>query len=132
MMITIALIEDDVEDQQLICASLKRTERDIKVESFSEAGTFVRYLERTIQLPDMVILDIGLPGINGWELLSVIKTNLSWQNIPVIILSSSIDEKMMEKYFSLDADAYYVKPFRISEYGKIFEKCLDFLESTSK
>jgi two-component system response regulator MtrA len=64
-------------------------------------------------LPDLVILDLMLPGINGFEVLRVIRALST--DVPVLILSASGDEQDRIRSFRLDADQYVTKPFGLLE-----------------
>jgi len=60
---------------------------------------------------DLVITDINMPDINGLELVSFIKKNEQYSDIPLFIVSTEGSERDKEKGMSLGADAYLVKPF---------------------
>ena len=64
---------------------------------------------------DLVITDINMPDINGLELVSFIKKNPNYSAIPLFIISTEGSERDREKGMSLGADAYLVKPFKLSK-----------------
>jgi two-component system, OmpR family, KDP operon response regulator KdpE len=66
----------------------------------------------TIDKPDLIILDLNMPDIEGSEVLERVR---SWSNIPVIVLSIQADEQEKVRLLRLGADDYVVKPFGISE-----------------
>jgi two-component system KDP operon response regulator KdpE len=66
----------------------------------------------TMNKPDLVILDLNLPDLEGSEVLERIR---SWSNVPVIVLSIQSDEREKVRLLKLGADDYVVKPFGISE-----------------
>lgn len=73
--------------------------------------------------PDAIILDIMLPGIDGWETYERIKKNESWSNIPIIFLTARSD------YFTMGAgrflgDGYVEKPFEPHELKRRVEKAI--------
>ena len=61
-------------------------------------------------LPDIILLDINLPGMDGFELLALIRKTPRLRIIPVVILSSSIDEGDIQRAYGLGANAYMSKP----------------------
>ena len=61
--------------------------------------------------PDLVILDLRLPGINGYEICSQLKKDAAFSNIPVIIITGSTDSGDRELAENALADAFIVKPF---------------------
>lgn len=65
---------------------------------------------RTI-MPDVIILDIMMPGMDGYEMLTILKADDATQNIPVILLTAKTREQDIEKGKKLGADSYITKPF---------------------
>lgn len=60
---------------------------------------------------DLIITDINMPDINGLELISYVRNNPNYQNIPVFIVSTEGNPKDLEKGKALGANEYIVKPF---------------------
>jgi two-component system chemotaxis response regulator CheY len=60
---------------------------------------------------DLIITDINMPDINGLELISYVKNNPNYRDIPLFIISTESSEKDMEKGLALGADEYLTKPF---------------------
>ncbi|MGD1932296.1 MAG: response regulator [Leptolyngbyaceae cyanobacterium] len=63
-------------------------------------------------LPDMVILDIEMPHINGFELCQVLRSHPQWQHLPIIFLSIHADPAKQHQAFALGADDYVTKPIQ--------------------
>ena len=61
--------------------------------------------------PDLVILDIMLPGISGWEVCEIIRLNPNYRNVKIIFLTARGAETEIARGLSLGADAYITKPF---------------------
>ncbi|MEL7353436.1 MAG: response regulator, partial [Cyanobacteria bacterium J06560_5] len=61
-------------------------------------------------LPDLVILDIEMPHINGFELCQVLRSHAQWQHLPIMFLSVHGDRTRQEKAFALGADDFITKP----------------------
>ncbi len=76
------------------------------------------------QIPDMVILDIMMPLVDGFETLEQIKKNDSLQNCKVMFLTAKNKESDIEKGLALGADAYLTKPFSIK---KVVDKVMELL-----
>ena len=66
-------------------------------------------------MPDLLLLDIDMPGMNGVEVCRAIRTDVRFKALPIIFLSSNSDEKTTVKGFRAGADDYVTKPFRVNE-----------------
>ena len=74
---------------------------------------------REIELPDIILLDLNLPGISGHEVLKAVKSNVNLSHIPVIILSSSNAESDIKKTNKSQVDGYLVKPLNVDSFSKV-------------
>lgn len=88
-------------------------EKGYTVVPVSDAADLMAKLEQ--ERPDLVLLDIMMPGVDGLELLEQIKTDEQWRDIPVLMLSSMPPEDATVKAFTLGASDYIAKPFRVRE-----------------
>ena len=61
--------------------------------------------------PDLIILDLMLPNLNGYQICSMLKRDRKYQNIPIILLTSRSKEKDVDEGFKAGADAYITKPY---------------------
>jgi CheY-like chemotaxis protein len=66
--------------------------------------------------PDLIILDIKMPRMNGFDVLRILKTNQETLYIPVVILSTSENENDITLAYSLYANSYIIKPIEITEF----------------
>lgn len=107
---TIYVIEDDLALQELYAYTL---ENDFICHCFADGESFFEALSGN--LPDLVLLDIMLPGEDGFEILSRIKTAKSTSHIPVIMISAKGEEINKVKGLNLGADDYIAKPFGVLE-----------------
>ncbi len=79
-----------------------------------------------LDAPDLVLLDIRLPILNGHEVLSAIKAHAPLNMLPVIILSTSGAEQDVRKAYSLGASCYIVKPRDLEQFIAICKSLYDF------
>lgn len=116
----ILLVEDN-EDYQLFF-KLKFNELSLGTEliPFNDGTSFLNYLKEigNSELPNLIVLDLGLPDISGFELLELLKINPALKKIPVIIFSSSESRFDIEKSYNLNANSYVVKPIGLDEIGE--------------
>ena len=105
------LLEDDLDLSKIIEEFLLAANFHIK--TFSDYRLFFDALRAN--KPDIILLDLMLPMIEGTEVLKYIKTNLMLHNIPVIVVSGLINEKEKVLCLDLGADDYISKPFGFNE-----------------
>ena len=65
--------------------------------------------------PDLLLLDIMLPGISGWEVCEIIRLNPDYRDVKIVFLTARGDESEIEMGLALGADAYITKPFSNDE-----------------
>jgi CheY-like chemotaxis protein len=76
--------------------------------------------------PDLILLDINMPGLNGHDVLGAIKANEKWRVIPTLMLSTSVlDADILESY-RLHANCYLAKPGNIDEFNALVDSINDF------
>ncbi|MBI9009247.1 MAG: response regulator transcription factor [Tenericutes bacterium] len=104
-------VEDDQNIQNVIQIALRNSNYEIS--SFDDAKSLYKRLEN--EKPDLFLLDIMLPDLDGLEILKHLKSNPQFQDIPVMIISAKISE--VDKVIGLDsgADDYLIKPFGVLE-----------------
>jgi two-component system alkaline phosphatase synthesis response regulator PhoP len=107
---TIYVIEDDLALQELYAYTL---ENDFICHCFADGESFFEALPDNV--PDLVLLDIMLPGEDGFAILSRLKTAKSTFHIPVIMISAKGEEINKVKGLNLGADDYIAKPFGVLE-----------------
>lgn len=110
-------IEDDNEISSLI--SLVLTKSGFKVVSFEDGESFLETFKS--KKPNLILLDLMLPGIQGIDLLKIIRSDENNDNIPILIVSakSLIEDKILG--FDIGCDDYIEKPFNILELKKRVE-----------
>ncbi|MGZ8320151.1 MAG: ATP-binding protein [Telluria sp.] len=105
------LVIDDNED---IVLHLKRVlEPEARIESAGNALAGLDAIRRLV--PDIVLLDVMMPGMSGFELLRIIRADDAIQSIPVIVLSAHAGEEARLEALAAGADDYMVKPFSARE-----------------
>ena len=103
----IVCIVDD--NQTNLLMGQKALESKFRVFTFSAAPKLFKLLEKTT--PDLILLDVDMPDMDGYEALAVLKNNNDYSQIPVIFLTAHSDETNEIKGLSLGAVDYIVKPF---------------------
>ena len=114
---TILLVEDDPADAEMTADALREAHLAnpiVHVEDGVEALDYLRrtgaYADRAEGHPVVVLLDIKMPRMDGIEVLREIRSNNDTKHIPVVILSSSREERDLAASWDLGVNAYVVKP----------------------
>ena len=109
----IFIVEDDEDIRGLVLYSLEAN--NYACEGFESGETFFEMLNTVAELPDLILLDIMLPGDDGLEILKKMRSNSKFKSIPIIMLTAKSGE--IDKVIALDtgADDYVVKPFGVTE-----------------
>lgn len=108
---TIFVVEDDENIRNLILYGLKN--RSYLAQGFDSSSSFYASLEANI--PDLIILDIMLPGEDGFTILEKLKLNSLYRDIPIIFLTAKTGEYDRIKGLDMGADDYILKPFSVME-----------------
>ena len=117
---TALLVEDSITDRDLLTRYLQKT--GLTVTSAQSSEEALKVLLAT--LPDIVLLDVVLPGKSGFELCRNLKTTEATQNIPVIICSNKGTEADKLWGSMLGADAYLAKPVDPQQLMKAVEQLM--------
>lgn len=123
----ILLIEDSVIQALIISELLKENNEKYNLTILNDGEKALKYLFRkepysNVPLPDIVILDLNLPKVNGFEILTEIQKHENLRHIKVVILTSSDDDQDKSKARMLGAMDYFTKPFVFTEYQEIIDR----------
>ncbi|WP_435008180.1 response regulator [Tundrisphaera lichenicola] len=123
MLKPILLVEDNPKDVELSLVALGKSQLANEVvvaRDGAEALDYLRvqgpYKDRPQGNPAVVLLDLKLPKIDGLQVLEQIKGDPNLQSIPVVILTSSREEKDLLRGYKLGVNAYVVKPVSFKEF----------------
>ncbi|MCM8771565.1 MAG: response regulator transcription factor [Candidatus Omnitrophica bacterium] len=107
----IAIIEDEKDILELVSLHLKKTNFNVK--GFLTGKEFLDFIKK--EKPDLVILDLMLPDIDGIEICKFLKSDNKFSDIPIIILTAKGEEIDRVVGLEIGADDYVTKPFSIKE-----------------
>ena len=118
------MIVDDEEDQ-IFCIKTGFQEifgKDYEIISADSGKRCFELLKDNV-IPDIILLDIMMPDMNGWEVFDKLRASKEWKNIPVVFLTARSDE-FAENAGGLIADDFIEKPIDIKELKDRIEKVL--------
>ncbi|ESQ91321.1 hypothetical protein ABAC460_07070 [Asticcacaulis sp. AC460] len=127
----VLLVEDNRGDAMLTCRAFKRAQRvrHIVVAETGEKGLSILRREDGFDdadRPDIILLDLNLPGIGGHDFLSEVKSDPALRCIPIIVLSSSSARADVVGSYNRHANGYITKPVTIDAYDGIVAKIEDY------
>lgn len=122
----ILLIEDNHADARMINEIFKEFNKKIKLYTINNGAEALKFLNKkeknqNMLFLDLVLLDLNIPLINGFEILKEIKSSNKLKNIPVIILTTSTNKEDFLKARKLQADCFITKPLYYHDYNNVLK-----------
>lgn len=135
--INILLVEDNQGDVVLTMEALEEGRIHNVVTVVKDGQEAIDYLSKSgsfanSTLPDLVLLDINLPKVDGKEVLSFIKTDPKLKRIPVVMLTTSSSEKDVIESYESYANCYITKPVDVNKFFEVVKTIEDFWISIVK
>ena len=102
---TILIVDDTPENVDILSELLSSYNRKVAI----NGEMAIKVAEKT--KPDLILLDVMMPGIDGFETAKRLKANIETKNIPIIFVTAKTDIKSFVEGFELGAEDYIMKPF---------------------
>jgi len=127
----ILLIEDNPGDVRLTSIALKRSKMLLNLNIVQDGNKALAYLRNEGEYsdairPDLIFLDLNLPGMDGRDVLAEIKTDPGLSSIPVVVLTCSSAEEDVLRSYALHANCFITKPVDLNQFIKIVSTIEDF------
>jgi two-component system, chemotaxis family, response regulator Rcp1 len=131
MPIQVLLIEDSPGDVRLTKEAFREADRAIVINVANDGVEAMAFLRREgfhahAPRPDLILLDLNLPRMDGREVLAHIKEDGSLKTIPTVILTTSEAEADILKSYQLQANCYLTKPVQLDEFEAVVKSINDF------
>ena len=128
--VEILLAEDNPRDAEMTLRALRKINFLNKVHWVKDGEEALSYLKRTgeyadrasVRIPKLVLLDIKMPKVDGIEVLRQIKTDTMLQGIPVVVMTSSNEERDVVESYRLGVNSYIVKPVEFASFVETVAK----------
>ncbi len=123
----ILLVEDDLADQKLVKRSLSQAKIANELHIVNGGEQALEYLQGSkngdeqTPMPDLILLDLNMPGMGGQELLKHLKADNELDIIPVVILTTSDSDKDILESFKLQAAGYIKKPVSLEGFHEVMQ-----------
>ena len=119
---TVLLVDDGPNERILFEMAAKKAGATFSLQYAADGREAVEYLEgletyadrSRHPLPDLVVLDVNMPRMNGFEFLEWLRRHSVWQSMPVVMWTSSAQESDIRRAYSLLANSYLVKPLSLT------------------
>ena len=127
--VLVMLVEDNLDHAELVMRTLSEHKVVNKIRHFTEGQSALDYLFRRGEYtepensprPNLILLDLRLPRVDGLEILKEIKDSDDLRSIPVVILTTSEAERDIARAYMNHANSYLVKPVGFDEFNKLME-----------
>ncbi|MEZ5644605.1 MAG: response regulator [Burkholderiaceae bacterium] len=120
----ILLVEDNPMDLDLTLRAFARKKFSNEIQVARDGEEALAFMERWdagAALPAVILLDINLPKINGLEVLQRLRAHESYRRIPVVVLTSSREDRDLKTAYDLGANSYIEKPVSFSKFIEVAE-----------
>ena len=129
--LAILLVEDHLADARLVLESFRESGAPHHVDHVRDGIEALDFLRRTppferARLPDLILLDLNLPRMDGRELLAVIKSDPALHAIPVVVLTTSSAEKDVVRAYELRGNCYVTKPLDLDGLLRVMHAIEEF------
>ena len=127
----ILIIDDSESDTMLMEEAIKDTSVPTNIHIVNDAQEALKFLNKEAQYksaprPNLIILDLKMPKMDGHDFLKKVKTNENLKGIPIIVLSTSSDPVDIKKCYDLHANCYIEKPVNFLRFKKVISVINDF------
>jgi two-component system response regulator len=117
---TILLIEDNADDEQLTLRAMRQSEVPNIIRVARDGVEAIDYLfGDNAKLPDLILMDLKLPKISGLEVLERVRKEPSARRLPIVVLTSSDEERDILECYRLGANSYVRKPVDFDEFIEV-------------
>ena len=135
MPIEVLLVEDSPGDVRLTQEAFRDANKSIRLHVASDGVEAMAFLRRegrhgNAPRPDLILLDLNLPKMDGREVLAQIKADESLKTIPTVILTTSEEKADIAKSYQLQANCYLTKPVQLEAFESLVRSINDFWLTT--
>ena len=124
----ILIAEDDDDDKEFLRLAFKKAATTQSIQMASNGLEVLDYLRRLSdkELPCLIVLDLNMPVLDGLQTLEALNEKPDFQNIPIVIFTTSSSDEDRERCLSKGASDYFVKPDNMTEIVKTVETMLQY------
>jgi len=116
----ILLVDDSEDDRLLMIRSLKKSSPEAEIITAEDGIAALKFIDNhaATHPPSVVLLDLNMPKVDGFEVLSRIRANSATKNLPVVVLTTSNEACDVKRSYELGANSFVRKPVDSREYAR--------------
>ena len=124
----IIVIEDDVDDQEILLSIFQKLDYHNEIIFYKDGNEALEYLNRTDVQPFLILSDINMPRIDGFELRNKVFTNEQLQTkcIPYLFFTTSATKKAVIDAYALSVQGFFLKPNSVSDLERTIRKIVEY------
>jgi CheY-like chemotaxis protein len=126
--LSILLIEDDVIEIMKFNRVIKTLNLNHKIKEVNNGEEALEELNKKNDLPDLILLDLNMPKLNGIDFLKILKKDEVLKYIPTVILSTSSNLVDVKQCFKIGIAGYIIKPLKYEDYKEKIFKLINYWE----
>ena len=129
--IQVLLVEDNPADADLMRETIEASKLRLDLSTVKDGVEAIQYLRcegpfANAKRPDLILLDLNLPRMNGRQVLASVKSDADLRGIPVVVLTSSSAEQDIVQSYNLGANCYVIKPVDLKAFQAIVKQVESF------
>lgn len=124
----IIVIEDDKDDQEILAEIFNKLDYPNKILFFQDGFKAIEYLTNATEQPFLILSDINMPKISGFELREKIfqNTDLRMKCIPYLFFTTATSQKAILEAYSMSIQGFFIKPTSFSELEKTIKRIVEY------
>ena len=125
---TIYLVDDDEDDRMFISGAIHQVLDRVNVIEFDNGIDFLQLMASLplSQESAIILMDINMPRMSGMEVISALKANLDHRHLPILVISTATDTRLIDKIITNGASGYFAKPGNLEEIQQLALNIKDF------
>ena len=124
--LSILLVDDDKIERLKFKKVCQEVNFKSNIFEAKDGETALALLDNCTTPFDLIISDLNMPRMNGFEFLATLKKNSEFKNIPIVIMSTSQNKVDLDKCYKFAISGYFTKPLQFSEYSKSVISLLEY------
>jgi chemotaxis family two-component system response regulator Rcp1 len=129
--IEILLVEDNADEAEMTMEALKDGRISNRIHWVEDGEAAISFFRRDARhhsapRPDLVLLDLNMPRMSGLEVLTMIKQHPDWRRVPVVIMTSSDNERDIVAAYDRHVNCYVTKPIDMDKFIEVVRSIEDF------